>query len=196
MGFEDSALCLGVAIALFVVLVFLLVCGGQKEPFVPLNGPRGDLTEQPIDTLMEGGQKQPKSIYDSTNLFLTTDDVDPLITGQGYAFRDYTRDVYTGRTAVGGSGGLQEFASDRSPGMVGVDIGPNALSEYEGSALGWNDGIPEAWKFPSTPIRWYKPAREDYYGHDGPAINNSEKLYPLWEQDNSPLIGADPDPSV
>lgn len=165
------------------------------QPLLPRDPPAGDLTMDPLDAIsIDPNDHQRQSIYDTTNMFYSTADVDPLIAGQAYAFRDNTRDVYTGRTAVGGNWGLQEFSVDNSPGMVGVDVGPNALSEYEGSILGYNDGIPEQWQFPSTPIRWYRPRREDHFGHDGPEIVNKDKLYSLFVADHDPQIGADPEP--
>ena len=177
----------------------------SKSTFLPRDGPPGDLLENPIDALTVGGYErgmglagenppQRHSVYDTMNRFYTSADVDPLIMGQAYEFRDYTRDVYSGRTGVGGQWGLQEFTVDNQGGQTGVDVGPDALSEYEGSILGYNDGIPEQWAFPSTPMQWYRPRRADHYGHDGPAITNDDKLYPIFVPDHEPYLGADDEP--
>lgn len=189
--------------------------GPVSAPFYMAQAPYDqNLTQNAVDSLVMGGNdralspesqydpRQTKGIYDSLNTLYSTADVDPLIMGQGYEYRDNTRPVYANRTAVGGEWGLQEFAPDSTPGAVGVDVGPNMLSEYEGSALGYNDGIPEQWAFPSTPIRWYTPAdpasdglpslesrNADYLARAGPAMANGETAYPLWEPDHDPLIG-------
>lgn len=173
-----------------------------KSRFEPVSGPKADLTEAPIDAITVGGNEramglassnpiQRQSVYETLNRFYSTADVDPLITGQLYEFRDDTRDVYTGRTGVGGEWGLQEFTVDNQPAMIGVDIGPDALSEYEGSILGYDDGIPEQWAFPSTPFRWYRPRRADYLGPDGPALVDGDKAYSLFVPDHEPQIGED-----
>lgn len=187
----------------------------------------------------------------------STADVDPIVTGQLYAHRDFTRDIYGGRMGHGDKHGLAEFGAG-VPGEVGVDVGPYGFYEYsptgvewtrdigypqyEGEmaltgrdsvhrdvvrtmyggeeiyspaplapdvsplphpdgqpgrplftakSMGYDDGIPENWRFPSTPIRWYKPFMRDYYGPEGPTVWDS-KLYSLTEPDHEPNIGADP----
>jgi hypothetical protein len=164
----------------------------------------GDLQQNAIDSLQTGGNeralsperaespKQRESVYSSMNTLYSTADVDPLVTGQLYEFRDNTRDVYANRTS---DWGLHEFAPDTIPGGVGVDIGPNALAEYEGSSLGFNDGIPEQWAFPSTPIRDYVPKHADYTDKDGtPTIVDGDALYELWVPDHDPLVGEEDGP--
>lgn len=149
------------------------------------------------DRIVKDDPPQPhqrKSVYDTESRFYSTADVDPLIVGQAYAFRDYTRDVYEGRSALGGAWGLQEFNVDSTPGAVGTDVGPNSLSEYEGSILGYNEGIPEQWAFPSTPMRQYIPQREDYTGLYGPEVANGSRLYAPWVPDHEPEIGEEEEP--
>ena len=176
-----------------------------KSGFEPVQSPPGDLIEDPIDAITVGGNERAmglasenpierQSVYQTLNRFYSTADVDPLIVGQLYEFRDDTRDVYAGRTGVGGEWGLQEFAVDNQPAMVGVDVGPEALSEYEGSILGYDDGIPAQWAFPSTPYRWYRPRRADYLGQEGPSLVDGDKAYPIFVPDHEPQIGEDPEP--
>jgi hypothetical protein len=114
------------------------------------------------------------------------DSVDPLITGNLYRHRDYTRDIYSQRTSHGGWG-LSEYRSDGGPGQVGVDIGPYGLAEYYGRSDGHDDGIPAEWRMPSTPVRWYAPRQRDYYGSEGPTLY-SKNLYSLTEPDHDPLM--------
>ncbi len=186
-----------------------LSCFAPPKPYfgdpTPYNA---DLTQNGVDSMIYGGNnralsplneydpRQNKGIYDSMNTLYSTADVNPLITGQAYEFRNNTRDVYANRTAVGGQWGLQEFAPDSAAGAVGVDVGPNMLSEYEGSALGYNDGIPEQWAFPSTPFRRYVPKNADYYGDDGVEVGNGDRLYPLWDPDHDPLVGEETGPGA
>lgn len=200
---------------------------------------------------------------ETRSVLYSTADVDPIVTGQLYAWRDNTRDIYGARTAHGDKYGLAEYSSG-VPGEVGVDVGPLGFKEYaapafplldadgnvehyggvewsrdvgldpsglvlpsfddpnarpnyalaqmkydynngyQGRSLGYNDGIPENWRFPSTPVRWYGPRHRDYYGPEGPFVANQygptfgpqgppkRKLYSLTEPDHDPEIGADP----
>jgi len=140
---------------------------------------------------------QQKGVNQALNTLYHSEDVDPIVTGQLYTFRNNSRDVYTGRIATGSEYGLQEFSSSGAPGDVGVDVGPNSLVEYEDSVGRFDDGIPEAWAFPSSPYRWYRPdLKEDYYGMDGPELYNPKGLYPLYVPDNDPRIGEDEDPPL
>ena len=86
-------------------------------------------------------------------------------------------DVYGGAydSACGG-------AVDELYGELGVDVGP-----YDEHRVGYNDGIPEAWALPSTPIRWLQPAHRDYYGPEGPTVS-TEGLYNLSVEDHDPLV--------
>lgn len=95
-------------------------------------------------------------------------EVDPLITGQLYAgARGGRRPVYGARTSYGNKWGMREFSSGVS-GQAGVDVGLLGMREYslDGRADVFDDGIPEDWQFPSTPINWYAPQGEDYYDVD------------------------------
>lgn len=114
-------------------------------------------------------------------------DVDPLVTGQLYANSNQTRNVYAQRTSMGDEWGLKEYNSSGEPGDVGVDVGPDALYEYAGKRSNFDDGIPEQWAFPSTPIRWYAPSQRDYYGPQGPTAY-TEGLYALMEPDHIPKM--------
>ena len=67
-------------------------------------------------------------------------------------------------------------------GELGVDVGP-----YDEHRVGYNDGIPEAWALPSTPIRWLQPADRDYYGPEGPTVS-AEGLFNLSVEDHDPLV--------
>ena len=139
---------------------------------------------------VSGGQGA--EVYKEMSRLYSTADVDPMIVGQQYAYRDNTRYIYDQRTAQGGVWGLQEFSSSGGPGDVGVDVGPYGMAEYGGKSGTCDDGIPADWDLPSTPVRWYKPELEDYVGPDGPEVYD-KGLYPLNTQDNDPLIGEDTD---
>jgi hypothetical protein len=117
----------------------------------------------------------------------STADVDPLVTGQLYGHADDVRNVYAQRTSHGDVWGLVEFSSSGGFGDVGVDEGPFGLAEYGGRQVGFDDGIPEAWALPATPIRWYRPAQRDHYGPEGPTVY-SEGLFSLTEPDHDVLV--------
>ena len=132
-------------------------------------------------------------MYETLSRLYSTADVDPLITGQAFEYRDNTRPIYDQRSSHGGVWGLQEFSSSGNPGDVGVDVGPSGLVENEGSQHGYDDGIPEQWAFPSTPITWYKPKQRDYYGPEGPTPY-AAGLFAPYTPDHDPLIGIDESP--
>jgi hypothetical protein len=139
----------------------------------------------------------------------TTEDVDPLITGQLYAAADYQRELYGERTAYEGAntadgeldgradgglegydatgGGMARFNSSGSSGDPGVDVGPYGLPGYGVDVAPRDDGIPAQWALPSTPIRWYKPAAADYYGEEGATVY-ADGLYNLTVPDHEPLV--------
>lgn len=223
MSSDSSVAKTCVVAALLIVLLILIIketnsCGVLKKKFgrkplkriklateaLPKNSstvkiPPVSLKSKPLSVarVLPKDPPQPhqrKSVYDTESRIYSTEDVDPLIVGQGYAFRDYTRDVYEGRSALGGSWGLQEFSPDSTPGAVGVDVGPYDLASYEGGVLGYSDGIPEQWAFPSTPMRQYIPQREDYTDVFGPHIANSGQLYPTFVPDHDPDLGAEEGP--
>ena len=115
---------------------------------------------------------------------LSAEEVDPMITGGRYANAGNMREVYTQRTAHG----LKEFASaSGAPGDSGVDTGPWGLYEYGNRDTSTDDGIPEAWNFPSTPFRWYKPKMRDYLGPGGP-VAYSKNLYAMTVPDHVPYM--------
>lgn len=135
----------------------------------------------------------------NTNIMYSTAEVDPMITGQLYSRAVFSgeghRYVYGGRVAMGDRWGMHEF-SRGVPGTVGVDIGPLGLPEYGVSAdrphKVFDDGIPENWVMPSTPMNYYYvPQRMDYYSPEagGPEVYK-KNLVTLSEPDHDPLIGA------
>lgn len=95
-------------------------------------------------------------------------DVDELITGELYREGGRMRSVYGARTSHGDEWGLQEY-SDAGPGDVGYDVGPLGLDPGS-KCLGRtsDDGIPENWNLPSTPLEFYAVVGGDYYGAEGP----------------------------
>jgi hypothetical protein len=135
-----------------------------------------------------------------------SDDADALITGRLSRYVDEIRGLYSQRTAlleggpaaggarprgceIGGcaaggcaGGALAEYSGG---GELGVDAGPYGLAEYGGQQIGYNDGIPEDWLMPSTPLRWYRPAG-DHYGPEGPTLQ-SEPPLSTSEPDHDPL---------
>lgn len=128
-----------------------------------------------------------QSVHAAFSRLYSTADVDPLVTGQLYDHADRVRNVYGQRTSHGDVQGLTEFSSSGGPGDVGVDVGPYGLDEYGGKEVGFDDGIPEMWQFPSTPVRWYRPKQRDYFGPEGPTVY-SEGMYALTEPDHDPLM--------
>ncbi len=134
-----------------------------------------------------GGPPERRSVHAALSRLYSTADVDPLVTGQLYAHADHVRNVYAQRTSHGDVHGLTEYSSNGAPGDVGVDVGPYGLEEYGGKMVGFDDGIPEPWAMPSTPVRWYGPKQRDYYGIEGPTVY-SEGLYSLSEPDHDPLV--------
>jgi len=132
-------------------------------------------------------EPQRHSVYAALGRLYSTADVDPLITGSLYEFSDGVRDVYAERTSHGDVRGLTEYSSSGGAGDVGVDVGPFGLDEYGGRAAGFDDGIPEPWSLPSTPVRWYAPRQRDYYGPEGPTVY-SDGLYSPWVPDHDPLM--------
>lgn len=189
----------------------LTVFPATGRKFIPLAPLNGDLVDDPTDAIMVGCNPkalgggafpcQRTGVDDAWKHMYSAAEVDPLIAGQAYAYRDGLRDVYTGRTSyIGYDNGLQQFSSSGNEGDPGWDVGPFDLAAYEGSALSFNDGIPEQWAFPSTPFRWYTPPkvpgnREDHLdpglGYGVPTLGAKKPLYPVYVQDNDPLVGED-----
>lgn len=100
------------------------------------------------------------------NRYYSTAETDPLVTGQLYersrGAGPNHRWLYGGRTS--GQWGLHEFSTG-IPGDVGVDVGLLGERSYtiDGRQEVFDDGIPQNWYLPSTPIKWYKPTDADYY---------------------------------
>jgi hypothetical protein len=132
-------------------------------------------------------QRERRSYRASRATLYSTAEVDPLVTGQLYAHAENMRPVYSQRTTHANTHGLTEFSSSGSPGDVGVDAGPFGMAEYGGATIGGDDGIPEAYAFPSTPIRWYAPQRRDHFGPEGPTAY-AHNLFSLTEPDHDPLV--------
>jgi len=178
----ESPLTLSIAIVLVMFLIVVFVwsgrsCGadtGTDTSSMTMPAPR-----ETFDMWTSAGSRRP-------HLFSTAD-VDPQVTGQLYAHRDHTRTVYGNRTSHGHVQGLAEFISDRDGGL-GVDVGPHGLAEYGGRRIGYDDGIPETWKLPATPMRWYVPEGSDFYGPEGPTTMSNE-IYTTFEPDHDPLVG-------
>lgn len=172
----DASRGIALAILIVVVILLVLVVTRRRERF---------LADPSPSAVMEGPER--RSVYAALNRLYSTADVDPLITGRLYEFSDGVRNVYAERTSHGDIQGLTEYNSSGGPGDVGVDVGPFGLDEYGGRVAGFDDGIPEAWRLPSTPVRWYAPRQRDYYGPEGPTVY-AEGLYTLSEPDHDPLM--------
>lgn len=127
------------------------------------------------------------------NRMWRSEEVDPEVTGQLYAGARAggagRRLIYGSRTAPGARWGLREFSTG-VPGEPGVDVGLLGLREYSLDGLPdvFDDGIPENWRMPSTPLNWYAPRQQDYYDVEagGPAVY-AEALMSLQEPDHDPL---------
>ena len=114
-------------------------------------------------------------------------DVDELITGTLYSATGRARAVYAERTSHGDEWGLEEYADGGGvPGDVGYNVGPLGLAPGCPSGK-FDDGIPESWNMPSTPIQWYSAIGEDYYGSEGPTVYCGQGLQMLTEGDHDPL---------
>ena len=114
----------------------------------------------------------------------TTDSYDAPVLGRLHerAADKRMRDVYAERT----SWGLAEYSSSGGDGDVGVDVGPYGLDEYGGRQTGYNDGLPAQWILPESPVRWYTPDRDDYYGPEGPTLF-SDGMSSTFVPDHDPL---------
>jgi hypothetical protein len=158
-----------------------------RPPLKPREG--FEMPCMPLSDAVAGDDSpERRSVHAALSRLYSTADVDPLITGQLYAHADGIRNVYAERTSHGDVHGLTEYSSSGGPGDVGVDVGPFGLVEYGGKEIGFDDGIPKPYNFPSTPLRWYGPRQRDYYGPEGPTVY-SEGLYSLTEPDHDPLVG-------
>lgn len=129
------------------------------------------------------------------NRLYSSAEVDPIVAGQLYAGvranGPNRRWIYGGRVSHADKWGLHEFSSG-VPGETGVDVGPLGMGEYSldgGKPDVFDDGIPENWRLPSTPVSWYVPAERDFYNVEasGPGVY-APHLTPLQEPDHDPLI--------
>jgi len=128
--------------------------------------------------------------------FYSSAEVDPIVTGQLFAGPRAggpgRRLIYGGRTSHSDRPGMAEFGRG-VPGEPGVDVGLLGMREYSltGGPDVFDDGIPENWRMPSTPVTWYAPAQRDYYDVEGKVPRPYEKnLMSLREPDHEPHIGA------
>lgn len=139
------------------------------------------------------GGAGPTSGLAERNRMYSSAEVDPLITGQLYAGERAEgagrRPIYGGRTSHGNTWGMREFSTG-VPGQAGVDVGLLGMREYslDGKPDVFDDGIPENWQMPSTPMNWYSAQGGDHYDVEagGPAVH-SDHLMSLQEPDHDPL---------
>lgn len=195
---------LALIIGLIIIIVVLVAASGRRLPrgggslfasggasAAPAAAPTGcrGVPGAASRAAAISGEDAPerRSVHAALSRLYSTADADPLVTGQLYQFSDGVRSVYGQRTSHGDVYGLSEYNSSGAPGDVGVDLGPWGLDEYGGKIVGFDDGLPEAWALPSTPMRWYGPKQRDYYGVEGPTVY-AEGLYTLSEPDHDPLV--------
>ena len=175
-------------IALLITIIILAVVWWSGRPCESDTfddaRPRERLEASPdrggVGGVDKSGVDKSGAVGDASRLYSTAD-VDPLIT---YSHAGNVRNIYAQRTAHSDAWGLTEYGSGSGS---GGPSGPFGLAEYGGRQIGFDDGIPEPWALPSTPIRWYRPARRDYYGPEGATVY-SEGLYSLTEPDHDPLV--------
>lgn len=170
-----------------IILVIVYITKKQKstQKFTSIDEYPGNMSvDFPYKTLYTGAE------------------VDPVITGGLYAYRDNLRPVYGARTADGDVWGLHEYCSSL-PEVAGeqtlidrhgkeVEYGDEMDSKLNvcyGDGC-YDDGIPTNWNLPSTPFAWYKPARSDYYSKEGPMAYTKD-IYAMSEPDHEPLLGSD-----
>lgn len=128
------------------------------------------------------------------NRVYSTAEVDPMVTGQLYAGPRAAgtgqRFIYGGRTSHGDKWGLREFSAG-VPGQAGVDVGLLGMREYslDGRPDVFDDGIPENWQLPSTPVNWYVPQGRDYYDVEANGVGVYKPgLMSLQEPDHEVLL--------
>ena len=146
-----------------------------------------------------------------------SEQVDPIVTGNLYRNTNNLRPIYTQRTAFGlpkwdtqfassngqygyhdPTGQLTEFNTSGASGDVGVTEGPiqynRQVMNYIGPIvypLPYDDGIPDQWNFPSTPLLSYYESHiptEDYYGPEGPTPYTLTGFLTPFEPDHEPLM--------
>ena len=122
----------------------------------------------------------------------SSEEVDPLITGGLYSAARAAgrgrRWVYSGRTADGGTLGMREFSSGVS-GQPGVDVGLLGMRQYALDRSGdvFDDGVPENWRIPATPLNWYASRRDDHYDVAGAAPAAPGGVRAIQEEDHDLL---------
>jgi hypothetical protein len=196
-----SVTLLAVAVALSALLVMLIAmrAGSQRKTSAASSRPpessgtRG--TGKAPPPRAGCSQPPPSPIYSS-------EDVDELVTGRLYEHSDGMRWTYSQRTADPAAvdedpllpdddsppQGLIEYSSSGGEGDVGVDVGGYGPSQDPLDIPGgYDDGIPEEYAFPSTPVKWYSPRQRDYYGPEGPTPYK-EGIYPVFTQDHDLLV--------
>lgn len=196
---DDSSVTAVLIVLVIVLIVAVCVYGRSAKEhhvnyapsFIPPGNPKRPQRSRKEgmtiagDSMVYNDTPETRSVYGALNRMYSTADTDPLITGQLYHYSDGVRNVYAQRSSHGD--GLNEYSSDGGPGDVGVDVGPYGLAEYGGKEVGFDDGIPEQWRMPSTPIRWYAPKQRDHYGPEGPTVY-AEGLYQIQQPDHDPLL--------
>jgi hypothetical protein len=208
MGQDNTAGALVVVVAIVIIALCACGAGGRRgggcggkgqfaagePPGPPLAHPYGralDISHgypygHALDTVHPAGAAE--------NRMYSTAEVDPLVTGQLYsgarAAGPGQRMIYGGRTSHGDKWGMHEFSAG-VPGQAGVDVGPLGMREYslDGGPGVFDDGIPENWQMPSTPMNWYAPQGRDFYDVEarGPGVYD-QNLMSLTEPDHEPMI--------
>ena len=189
-----TRLALGLLVLLALLVAYLVHSeGGRKGRFANWGGDHGPDLSFGYPYNFSLATADPAEVAE--NRMYSTEEVDPIVTGQlysgGRAAGAGRRWVYGGRTAHGGDWGLREFSTG-VPGQAGVDVGLLGMREYslDGRPEVFDDGIPENWRLPSTPVNWYAPRREDFYDVEaqGPGVYKPH-LVSLQEPDHEPRVG-------
>ena len=159
--------------------------GATAAPPSPQNWQRGGLgLSYPYNHLFSEEEKG--------GALHSSEEVDPLITGGLYSAARAAgrgrRWVYSGRTADGGTLGMREFSSGVS-GQPGVDVGLLGMRQYALDRSGdvFDDGVPENWRIPATPLNWYASRRDDHYDVAGAAPAAPGGVRAIQEEDHDLL---------
>ena len=171
--------------ALLIILVILLIViiYSSVNSSKPLNKDTFDTSNILNKPNINKCDLPPSYIYSTT-------DINPYITGNLYNEAHPERKyVYTGRSAYGY--GLQEYGDDidvddsYNSSDLNEETEPNPYSKH------FNDGIPESWAMPSTPVREYIPSdkRDDYYNSKYGILPSTDKIYQPYIPDHALLEG-------
>lgn len=203
-------------IILVVILIIILVCHKQSDIKKSNFNQCYQSAENPGNTASLESYPYNMSADFPYKTLYTGAEVDPIITGGLYAYRDNLRPIYGARTSDGGVWGLHDYCSSL-PEVAGeqtlldkqcgsIQAGPEETEDskvgvcYDYNGIGdsqcdkcFDDGIPVNWNLPSTPFAWYKPLKDDYYSREG-IKPYTKDMYAQMEPDHEPLIGEDPDP--